>query len=410
MEILTNSIIHILLFISLYFEVFLLITFFEKWDTITKNIQTEPVRYPSVTVIVPCFNEENTISKTILSLLALDYPKNKLKILIVDDGSTDNSWSIIKRFKKYQQIELYHKENGGKHTALNFGLEKTTSELVGCLDADSFVDPQTLKKIVIYFENKTVMAVTPAIKAYESKNVIQLMQKAEYNLSIFIRRVFSFIDSLFITPGPFSIYRKDVFTNLGGYRKAYHTEDLEIALRMQSNHYKIENAHTATVYTVTPNTLKELYAQRLRWTCGFLKNIVDYRFLLFRYKYGTLGILVLPFSILSIFGALYFIGMLSISLTSHLLSKIVEVQIVGASAFNASFDWFFINTHSILFLVSALLVLTFILIVIGKKLSNEKNPWSFDIIFYLFLYGFLAPLWLTKAIYNVALSHKTTWR
>jgi len=235
------------------------------------------------------------------------------------------------------------------------------------------------------------------------------MQKAEYNLSIFIRRVFSFMDSLFITPGPFSIYRKEVFTNLGGYKKAYYTEDLEIALRMQSNHYKIENAHTATVYTVTPSTLKELYTQRLRWTYGFLKNIADYRFLFFRSTYGTLGILVLPFAVLSIFGALYFIGILGFSLISRLLSRIIETQIVGISAFRVSFDWFFINTHSVLFLVSTLLVLTLVLIIIGKKLSNEQNTWSFDILFYLFLYGFLAPLWLIKAVYNVATSHKTTW-
>jgi len=387
----------------------LLITFFERHGSVTKNIQTKPRWYPSVTIIVPCFNEEYTISKTIRSLLALDYPKNKLKIVIVDDGSTDGSWNSIRRFKKNPHIELHRKKNGGKYTALNVGLERTTSELVGCLDADSFVDSQALKKIVIYFENKTVMAVTPAIKVYESKNIIQLMQKAEYNLSIFIRRVFSYMDSLFITPGPFSIYRKAVFTNLGGYKKAYYTEDLEIALRMQSNHYKIENAHTATVYTATPKTLRELYAQRLRWTFGFLKNIAHYKFLFFRYKYGTLGLLVLPFSVLSIFGALYLIGMLGVSLLSRLLSKIIEVQIVGVGAFRASFDWFFINTHSVLFIVSVILVLTLVLIIIGKKLSNEKT-WSFDMIFYLFLYGFLAPLWLTKALYNVALSRKTTWK
>lgn len=405
-----NIIVHILLFTSLYFEIFLLITFLE-YRPKTKG-QKFPIqdRLPSVTIIVPCYNEEKTVARTILSLLRLDYPKNKLKIIAVDDGSIDNTAHILNRFMTNRQVDVLYKENGGKHTALNEGLKCVTTDLVGCLDADSFVDSNALREIVSYFTDKNVMAVTPAIKVHEPSNIIQLIQKAEYELSIFIRRTFAWIDSLFVTPGPFTIFRYEVFKKLGNYKEAYNTEDLEIALRMQSHHYKIENAHSAYVYTVAPRTFRKLFHQRLRWTYGFLRNAFDYRFLFLNRSYGNLGILILPVATISIFGALFFMSVLIISTVNHIALKVVEVQAVGFGLMKTfSFDWFFINTKSVLFLIYILIIITLVLIILGKKLSAEKRIWSFDLIWYLFLYGFIAPIWLSAAVYNVAFSRKTSW-
>ena len=108
---------YLFLFASLNFEVFLLITYFENRFDIKKensDLDISPAKYPTVTIIVPCWNEEKTVSKTVHSILNLDYPKNKLKIMVVDDGSTDNTWQIIQKFKSNPQIELYTKNNGGK--------------------------------------------------------------------------------------------------------------------------------------------------------------------------------------------------------------------------------------------------------------------------------------------------------
>lgn len=406
----TNVTVHILLFISLYFEVFLLITFielyFQKESYKPENLR----RYPSVSIIVPCFNEEKTVEKTIRSILDLDYPKHKLEILVVDDGSTDNTWKLLQRYKNHGRIKLFKKTNGGKYTALNLALHHTSAELVGCLDADSFVAPDALTEIVRHFENKKVMAVTPAIKIHKPKSVIQLIQKAEYMLAIFIRRTFASLDAVFIAPGPFSIFKRSVFTQIGPYRKAYNTEDLEIALRMQKHHLKIENAYTAHVYTNAPKTLRALYNQRLRWAYGFLKNISDYRFMIFNKNFGNLGILVLPTAILLIFATLYFIALLIGTSAQSVLAKLVEIQTIGLyNLGNFQFDLFFVNTHSVLFLIYILTILTFILILIGKRLVGEKKIFSLDMLYYLFLYGFLAPLWLSRAVVNVALSRPTDW-
>lgn len=405
--------VHICLFITLYFEVFLLMTFLESGPltTLEASQKREPKRYPTVSIIVPCYNEERTIAKTLWSLLRLDYPKDKLKVLVIDDGSTDGTWKAMQQFKSNRQIELYHKENGGKHTALNFALERIQSELVGCLDADSFVAPSALKEIVKTFENEAVMAVTPSIQPTPPKTLIQLIQKAEYSLSIFMRRAFAHLNGIFITPGPFSFFRKSVFDQLGPYRAAHNTEDLEFGLRMQMHHMKIENAPTAHVFTNTPPTFSALFRQRLRWTYGYLKNSNDYRFLFFKPQYGNLGMFVLPIASIAIFTALYFAAVLIYALTARLMRKAVEIQTIGIQPPELawSFDWFYLPTGSSMFLILSILVITVILTIIGKRLSDQSLRWPFDIAAYLFLYGFLAPWWLARAVYNAARGTQSSW-
>jgi cellulose synthase/poly-beta-1,6-N-acetylglucosamine synthase-like glycosyltransferase len=164
-------------------------------------------KLPTVSIIVPVWNEEKTVLKTIFSLLKLDYPKDKLSVFIVDDGSTDNTWKVVQRFVRNKQVKLLRKENGGKHTALNYALEFIDTDLVGCLDADSFVHPQALKRIVARFlKEKDVMAVTPSVKIFNPKGILGMVQKSEYMFGIFLRRVFAQLDAIYITPGPFSIF------------------------------------------------------------------------------------------------------------------------------------------------------------------------------------------------------------
>jgi cellulose synthase/poly-beta-1,6-N-acetylglucosamine synthase-like glycosyltransferase len=400
---------HILLFISLYFEVFLLLTFLERKKDVTV-ITKEPKYFPSVTVIVPCFNEEKTVGKTIESLLALNYPKEKLKLMLVDDGSTDSTWQALKKFENNQNITIHKKENGGKFTALNYALGHVTTELVGCLDADSFVDQNALNNIVTRFENKKTMAVTPNIQVHNPKNLIELIQKAEYTLSVFIRRVFAFLGSVYITPGPFSIFRREVFENLGPYKHAHNTEDLEMALRMQVNHYAIDNAHDAIVYTVAPRTLPALFQQRLRWIHGFLENAIDYRELFFKRGYGNLSFFIFPLAAFSIFSALYFTFMFLFSIGSLLADSFGRVATVGFNFHKPTIDLFFVNTKTIAVLTVVLIILTVAIMMSGRYMTNRKITFTRDMFYFITLYGFIAPWWLLKSIYNTALSRKTSWR
>jgi len=269
MHFVSESITYVFLFVALYLEVFFLITYFEfraKDQTLknSKGLIFGSSKFPSVSVIVPVWNEETTVLKTIFSLLKLNYPKDKLSIFIVDDGSTDKTWNIIQRFARNKQIKLLRKRNGGKYTALNYALGFINSELVGCLDADSFVHSEALKRIVAEFKDDEIMAVTPSIKIFEPKGLLGLIQKAEYIFGIFLRKVFSDLNAIYITPGPFSVFKRSVFRKIGDYRHAHNTEDMEIAMRMQKNNMKIGNAPNAFIYTIAPTSLKALYKQRLR--------------------------------------------------------------------------------------------------------------------------------------------------
>ncbi len=411
----TNSIAYIFLFISLNFEVFLLITYFENRISIEEEaglISIGPKRYPTVTIIVPCWNEENTVSKTIHSLLSLDYPKNKLKIMIVDDGSTDKTWERIQKFKNNPQIEIYTKPNGGKYTALNFGISKLSSDLVGCLDADSYVHKDALKHIIMHFENKEIMAVAPSVKLWQPKGPLQLLQKVEYGFGIFTRKMFHYMQAVYITPGPFSIFRTNVFKELGGYRHAHNTEDIEIALRMQKNGYKIAHAHNAMVYTVPPDTLRKLLKQRVRWSYGFIKNAEDYRDMFFRRKYGNLGIFILPMAALSVISIISVTSLSVISVIRMIFNKYLEIQTVGWNLHwtGFDFDWFYINTEliAIIGLVTTLGTLT--MIIISKRMSEGKIVLGLDLIFFMTLYMFIAPLWIGKATYNAIFGVKASWR
>ena len=214
------------LFLSMYFQVLLLTSFFENKKRIKKEERHEIKNYPTVAVAVPCWNEEKTLSATLDSLLKLDYPKDKLSIIVVDDGSTDKTLAIAKvyEFNNPKQIKVLTKANGGKHTAVNLALENSKSDLFGCLDADSFVTPSTLKIIVSYFDTDSeIMAVTPCIHIINPKSLIQRMQAIEYLMGVFLRKAYGQLDAIQVTPGPFSIFRTEVFKTIGTYHKAHNT-------------------------------------------------------------------------------------------------------------------------------------------------------------------------------------------
>lgn len=403
------------LFLSLFFEVFLLITYLEVKDEIKREnemIAKGPKAFPSVTVIVPCFNEEATVSATVKSILHLSYPKSKLSLILVDDGSTDKTWKTLLKFKDHPQIQVLKKSNGGKHTAVNLALEKVDTDLVGCLDADSFVTKDALKKIVPYFEDESVMAVTPSIKIHEPKGVLQYIQKLEYSWSIFLRRMLSSLGALYVTPGPFSIFRTKVFRELGGYKKAHLTEDMEMAMRMQKNHYKIVNSHGADVYTVAPKKLKALVKQRVRWTYGFLNNALDYRELFFNKQYGHFGMFIMPIATVSAVTSLAMITRVIVEIASNLLRQISRFQAVGLNwKFSIpTFDWYFLNTGVMPLIALIAMLMTFLIIYLALKLSEGKFSFSKGLFYYLFFYAFLTPLWLTQSLFKTIFRREINWR
>ena len=137
MNAISTTFLYTFTFLAMYVEVFFLVTFFERRKEIVTKLDNNPNRiYPGVTIVVPCWNEEKTVTGTVNSLLALDYPKELLHLILVDDGSTDSTFSVLKKFEGTPNVTVIHKENGGKHTAMNLGISINKTEFIGCLDAE----------------------------------------------------------------------------------------------------------------------------------------------------------------------------------------------------------------------------------------------------------------------------------
>ncbi len=404
------------LFASLYFEVFMLITYIEHRKTLHGRTSIPAASHPDmpgVTIVVPCFNEEKTVARTIQSILALEYPADKLCIIAVNDGSTDGTAIVLDGFTAHPQIQVIHKENGGKHSALNLAIQRATTAFVGCLDADSYAQRDALARIMKRFDNPEVMAVVPSLHIYNPRTIIQKLQKVEYIIGVFLRSVLAELNALYVTPGPFSIFRKSVFEQIGYYKKAHNTEDMEMAMRMQSHGLKIANAHDAVIYTSSPRTIPKLYTQRVRWTSGFLNNLRDYRSMIFNHNLGHLGGFILPMMLLSTALVIFVVVSLLYDLVDRIHTAYVNYEAIGSRIFEwswPSFDWFYLHTSPLMMGGMVAISIIILIIFIGSRLSHGNKPRVSDVVCYTFIYSFIAPFWIIKSVANVAVRKQVAWR
>jgi len=411
-----NILVYIFLFIAVYFQTFLFVTLLDKGEEIRRErkrmAETLDKRtfWPSVTIIVPAYNEERTLAGTITSLLALEYPKEKLSILVINDGSTDTTSEVARAFTD-ERVHVIDKENGGKWTAMNFAIEKSTSELIGCLDADSFVDSKALSYMIPYFDDSAVMAVCPSVQIWKPVNILERIQATEYMIGALVKKIFTFMDAVYVTPGPFSIYRKTVFEKIGGFRHGFSTEDMEMALRMQAAHMDIETAHDALVYTVAPKTLRALYRQRVRWVSGHLKNTaLTYRFMLLRKRYGHLGMFTLPFAIISVVTALFFASYGLVNVGNALYEKYVIIQAAGLHLSFPSFEWFFVASDMKRLIIYYMLTSTVMLLLLSSRLTHRHFQFTRSMFYFIVMYGLIAPLWLATSVWNLIRAKEAPWR
>lgn len=402
---------NLLIYVTCFFGLFTLIYFYMTLYENKSKLKAPPVKdYPKVTIIVPAFNEENTIAMTLDSLLALDYPKEKLELIVVNDGSTDNTLEVANSYKT-KGVRVLTKENGGKGLALNFALKKAKGDFVGALDADSFVDKMALKRMLGFFENPKVMAVTPSLKVWKPKTLLQKIQMMEFLIGIFLRKVFAFLNSIHVTPGPFTIYRKEFFDKTGGYDHTTITEDIEVALRIQGMNLIIENSVDSFVYTKGPKTFKALFNQRIRWYRGFMDNVVKYKHLFSR-KYGLLGVFILPISFISVFMVLFSLFYVLIKYVLQITKFIINLNNINYDfmhLFQFNFDWFNVNLGPTAFLGAIAFAAGIFMILTAKRISEEKSHIKVSYIWYLIFYWLLFGSWWFVAIYYKLTGKKIRW-
>jgi len=410
-------IIWFLYFVGLYFSLFWLsVLIFRPEDNKKAKIKD----WPQVSIIMPMWNEEENIGPTIKSLAKLNYPKDKLNLIVVDDGSTDNSLKVAKELQKKYKFKLLTQKNGGKHTAVNHGLKYVKSPYFACLDVDGYVEKNALKHIIREFTDDKIAAVMPVMKVAETNNILQKVQWLEYILNIYLKYIIGKLDCIHVTPGPLSTYRTKIINDLGNFKKAHGTEDLEIALRLQDKHYKLKQSIDAIIYTKCPQTMKGFISQRTRWYQGTLLNVIDYKHFLFNKHYGDFGFFYMP--LVAFTGVLGFLGVLTVS---YLFFKGWFHTIKGwyltgfdFSTYISSWSW---NTtwldlnYQTLFTSTVLFVLIFIFIWLSFAAVNEKTNFIKNIkntltfLYYFFIYKFIiAYVWL-KVFYKVIFKKANKW-
>ena len=250
---------------------------------------------PPVTVVVPAYNEGKVIARTITSLLEQDY-SGELDVVVVDDGSPDDTYqAALTAFAGNPRVVVYTKPNGGKSTALNFGIARARADIVICLDADTQFEPQTVAELVAPLADARVGAVAGNAKVGNRLNLVTRWQALEYVVSQNLdRRAFSLLDCITVIPGAVGAWRKEVVLACGGFRSDTLAEDQDLTIAVHKAGWSVAYAERAVAWTEAPDTLRGLARQRFRWSFGTLQCAWKHKDALLRRRFGTLGFVALP--------------------------------------------------------------------------------------------------------------------
>ena len=348
----------LIIYFTLYFVIDILLyvysifSFFRKRKKQNENFDFN--QYP-ISIIVPAFNEEVSIVTCTNMLAKLDYPN--FEIIVVNDGSNDNTMDILKSNydtvlvteKPKQNIEtnevvgVYHvrnkniviidKENGGKADAVNVGINYSSGDYICTIDADSILDEKALREVIIPFiknrntivsggqlavANEVVLVDNKVVNSKIPRNIWVQWQIIEYIKSFLISRIgLSKVNALLIMSGAFSLFKKEDLTMVGGFLSKINNhsyiekyvgsgkqtvcEDMEIVVRLWK--YKRDNNIKAKAeflpepvcWTEVPDSPRNLYKQRSRWHQGLGETLAIYRNMMFEPKYGVTGMFGLPY-------------------------------------------------------------------------------------------------------------------
>lgn len=305
----------VLSFISVFIAVLWIIVNFTS--KVHRSEEVKIKKHSKITVVVPVWNEEGSIIPTLNSILNQNYRLDLLEIIVVDDCSTDETCDIVKKFVSdfgYKNITLIkHNKNLGKGGALNTALKKAEGEFFWVYDADSLASKDLLNSLLERFyekENSDVAAVIAITLIQNQGKWIEKMQRLEYVMTAFGRKLLGSVDTLHIT-NALTLFKTNILRKVGGFDQGNLTEDFEIAMKLRYNGYRIVMSENGSFYTKVPNTIKKMWMQRVRWFRGFIYNNLKYRKMIMNKKFGLLGLFQIPlevFFLLIIFVSLIIFG------------------------------------------------------------------------------------------------------
>ncbi|MCX6008621.1 MAG: glycosyltransferase [Chloroflexi bacterium] len=371
-------------------------------------------RYPSLSIIVPAYNEEKCIAGTIETLLETYYPDKE--IIVVDDGSTDNTYGIASSYAS-RGVKVIHRPNGGKAAALNHGLQFAKGEIFVCVDADSMVGRTALVELVRRFEDPTVVAVAGNVKVLNRNKLLALCQALEYVFDINIsRRGLDIFGAVIVVPGCLGAFRTKAIRSSGGWDVETIVEDFDTTIKIfKGGAFDVSNplapidlqepdfqaaakgmkvgkvvqaSSAAVVYTEAPEKLGDLWKQRLRWYRGNLQTILKHRDAFRNPRFGALYTLGFPYVLIS----MIFIPI-----------SMVAVLITGILAILAG------DIVPILLIFGVFTLLQFVVSLLAIQLDDEDLKLSLYSIFFVIGYKHFLDIIKIKAAFDVLTKRKMGW-
>ena len=296
-------------FLTALFIVFLVLGFMRlafMYFLMVKEKRAERLRHyptltkgnaPRVSIIVPAYNEEVNCVRTVATLLKEDYPS--FNIIFVDDGSKDHTLQRMhEAYDGNDKVIILGKANGGKASALNYGIEHTDAEYLVCIDADTQLRPDAVSKLMQHFLLDTshrIGAVAGNVKVGNQRNMLTRWQAIEYTTSQnFDRMAYSYINAITVVPGAIGAFRKEAIVSAGGLTTDTLAEDCDLTMRINEAGYVIENEGRAVAMTEAPENVRQFVKQRVRWCFGVMQTFWKHRSSLFNPKKKGFGLWAMP--------------------------------------------------------------------------------------------------------------------
>lgn len=273
--------------------------------------------YPRVSIIVPCYAEENTINATMEALLSLDYPN--FEVIVVNDNSPDKTAAEVRKYLRDDRVRLINKKvNEGKAMGLNDALPICRGEILLIIDADIIVSRELLRHIVPHFQGTRVAAVTGNPRVRNRMSLLQHLQAIEFSSIVSMqRRAQRVLGRILTVSGAVFAVRRTALLDVGGFSPHMATEDMDLTWRLQMQFWDIRYEPRAVVWMQVPPNMRELWKQRRRWARGLAQSLARHREILFRWKMRRMWPIYYE-SCASIFWSFDFVLMTFFWVTCHL--------------------------------------------------------------------------------------------
>ncbi len=362
------------------------------YDRVHEKIFGKPAEVasykPKVAVLIPAYNEEKVIVKTVRAALNSDYPN--LRVIVIDDGSKDRTLEVARQTFRAEadagQVLILGKPNSGKAEALNYGIEHIgDAELFVGIDADTIIAPDAISRLVPHFINPKVGAIAGNAKVGNRVNLWTRWQALEYITSQnFERRALDVFGAVSVVPGAIGAWRVSAVREAGGYHVDTVAEDADLTMALLRRGYRVEYEDMALAYTEAPTNANGLMRQRFRWSFGILQAVYKHRNVVARK--GVLGWIALP-------------NIVIFQILLPLVSPLIDIM------FAVGTIWYFIQKHfhpdstdpasfhKLVAFFFAFLVIDFIASAIAFALERRRPDDKEDV-------GLLSQVWLQRFAYR----------